>query len=276
MNKISYQTLREVGYDGYILENAPIRVLQFGEGNFLRAFVDYFFDLANERGAFCGKCALVQPIATGLTSLINEQEGLYTLYLRGSESGATVDKRRVISSVAKCLNPYELGDYDEILKIAASHDLEYIVSNTTEAGIVYDPACSLEDTPPASFPAKLTQVLLARYNAGGSGVVILSCELIDNNGDELRRCVNKYIELWELSEAFKKWNDEQNFYCNTLVDRIVSGYPRDEETKAHLEALIGEKDELVSIGEPFGLWAVEKKGDIASYIKEGVHNIEVV
>jgi tagaturonate reductase len=101
-------------------------------------------------------------------------------------------------------------------------------------------------------------------------------ELIDNNADELKKCVDKYIELWSLPEAFKKWNDEQNCYCNTLVDRIVSGYPRDEETKKHLEELIGEKDELVSVGEPFGLWAVEKKGDIAKYIQEGVHNIEVV
>jgi tagaturonate reductase len=101
-------------------------------------------------------------------------------------------------------------------------------------------------------------------------------ELIDNNANELKKCVDQYIALWNLPEAFKKWNDEKNFYCNTLVDRIVSGYPRDEETKAHLEALIGEKDDLVSIGEPFGLWAVEKKGDIAKYVKEGVHNIEVV
>ncbi|MBQ7363046.1 MAG: tagaturonate reductase [Clostridia bacterium] len=279
MNKISYQTLREVGYDGYILENAPIRVLQFGEGNFLRAFVDYFFDLANERGAFCGKCALVQPIATGLTSLINEQEGLYTLYLRGSESGATVDKRRVISSVAKCLNPYELGDYDEILKIAASHDLEYIVSNTTEAGIVYDPACSLEDTPPASFPAKLTQVLLARYNAGGSGVVILSCELIDNNGDELRRCVNKYIELWGLDEDFAKYVNEKCTFATTLVDRIVPGRVRDAEQLKKIEDECGYTDALTDVGEVFGVWVIE--GDDAlreklPFSRAGIDAVTVV
>ena len=129
-----------------------VKVLQFGEGNFLRAFVNYWFDLANERVGWNGKCVLVQPIAQGLTQLINEQEGLYTLYLRGSQNGQKVDDMRVISSVSRCLNPYEEAGFNAMLEVAASDDLEIVVSNTTEAGIVYDPACQLSDKPAASFP----------------------------------------------------------------------------------------------------------------------------
>ncbi len=279
MKRISYKTLREVGYEGYILEDAPIRVLQFGEGNFLRAFVDYFFDLANERGAFFGKCALVQPIATGLTKQINEQEGLYTLYLRGSEGGEVVDRRRVISSVAKCLNPYERGDFEEMLRIAASHELEYIVSNTTEAGIVYDPACREEDAPAASFPGKLTQVLLARYKAGGSGLVILSCELIDNNGAELLHCVNKYIELWGLDEGFYRYVNEECTFATTLVDRIVPGRVRSEEQLRKMEDECGYTDALTDVGEVFGVWVIE--GDTAlreklPFARAGIDAVSVV
>ena len=152
MEKLNYQVLEQSGYDGYILKDAPEKVLQFGEGNFLRAFVDYWFDVSNERVGWNGKVVLVQPIAMGLTKLINDQEGLYTLYLRGRENGEKVDAKRVISSVSRCLNPYEKDDFDAMMAVAESDDLEYIVSNTTEAGIVYDPACQLTDCPASSFP----------------------------------------------------------------------------------------------------------------------------
>ena len=162
MEKLSYAALKAAGYPGYVLEDAPEKVLQFGEGNFLRAFVNYWFDVSNEKAGWNGKCVLVQPIAPGLAGLINEQEGLYTLYLRGRENGEKVDKKRVISSVSRCLNPYEKADFDAMMEVAVSDDLEYVVSNTTEAGIVYDPACKLDDVPAASFPGKLTQVLYKR------------------------------------------------------------------------------------------------------------------
>ena len=191
MEKLNYKVLKESGYAGYILENAPEKVMQFGEGNFLRAFVNYWFDLANEKAGWNGKCCLVQPIAPGLANMINEQEGLYTLYLRVSEKGQKVDDKRVISSVSRCLNPYEAEGFEEMMKLAVSEDLEIIVSNTTEAGIVYDPACNLNDKPCASFPGKLTQVLYARYQAGKKGIIMLACELIDNNGKELLKCVNQ-------------------------------------------------------------------------------------
>ena len=201
METLNYQVLEKSGYDGYILKNAPEKVLQFGEGNFLRAFVDYWFDLANEKADWNGKCVLVQPIAPGLAKMINEQEGLYTLYLRGSENGQKVDDKRVISSVSRCLNPYEKADYEKMMDVAASDDLEIIVSNTTEAGIVYDPACQQNDCPPSSFPAKLTQVLYHRYKAGKKGIIMLACELIDNNGKELLKCVNQYIDQWGLEDG---------------------------------------------------------------------------
>lgn len=257
MKKLTYETLNELGYEGYLLKSAPEKVMQFGEGNFLRAFVDYWFDVANEKAGWNGKCVLVQPIAQGLTSLINEQQGLYTLYLRGTENGECVDRKRVISSVSRCLNPYEPAGLEAMMQLAVSDDLEYIVSNTTEAGIVYDPACSLNDAPAASFPGKLTQVLYARFRAGKSGLVILSCELIDNNGKELLKCVNRYIEQWELGEAFGAYVNEQCTFCSTLVDRIVTGRIRDAAEVARLEAENGYTDPLTDVGEVFGVWNIE-------------------
>ena len=257
MEQLCYETLEKAGYTGYLLKNAPERVLQFGEGNFLRAFADYWFDMANEKAGWNGKCVLVQPIAQGLTQLINRQEGLYTLYLRGRQNGEKVDAKRVISSMSRCLNPYEKQDYDAMMDVAAGEALEYIVSNTTEAGIVYDPSCRLEDCPPASFPAKLTQVLLHRWRAGRPGVVVLSCELIDNNGKELLRCVNQYIKQWGLEEGFARWVNGDCTFCSTLVDRIVPGRIRDAAEAARLEDENGYRDALIDVGEVFGVWNIE-------------------
>ena len=257
MEQLCYETLEKAGYTGYLLKNAPERVLQFGEGNFLRAFADYWFDMANEKAGWNGKCVLVQPIAQGLTQRINRQEGLYTLYLRGRQNGEKVDVKRVISSVSRCLNPYEKQDYDAMMDVAAGEALEYIVSNTTEAGIVYDPSCRLEDCPPASFPAKLTQVLLHRWRAGRPGVVVLSCELIDNNGKELLRCVNQYIKQWGLEEGFARWVNGDCTFCSTLVDRIVPGRIRDAAEAARLEEENGYRDALIDVGEVFGVWNIE-------------------
>ena len=257
MEQLCYETLEKAGYTGYLLKNAPERVLQFGEGNFLRAFADYWFDMANEKAGWNGKCVLVQPIAQGLTQRINRQEGLYTLYLRGRQNGEKVDAKRVISSVSRCLNPYEKQDYDAMMDVAAGEALEYIVSTTTEAGIVYDPSCRLEDCPPASFPAKLTQVLLHRWRAGRPGVVVLSCELIDNNGKELLRCVNQYIKQWGLEEGFARWVNGDCTFCSTLVDRIVPGRIRDAAEAARLEDENGYRDALIDVGEVFGVWNIE-------------------
>ena len=257
MNTLNYEELKRSGYKGYVLKDAPEKVLQFGEGNFLRAFVNYWFDVANEKANWNGKCCLVQPIEQGLADLINRQEGLYTLYLRGAENGQKVDQKRVISSVSRCLNPYEAEGFREMMEVAVSDDLEYVVSNTTEAGIVYDPACQFKDTPCASFPGKLTQVLYKRFQAGKSGFVILSCELIDNNGKELQKCVNQYIDQWGLEAEFKSYVNNSCTFCSTLVDRIVPGRIRDAVEVTRLNEENGYTDPLMDVGEVFGVWNIE-------------------
>ncbi len=275
MEKLNYEILKKSGYPGYILENAPEKVMQFGEGNFLRAFVNYWFDLANEKAGWNGKCCLVQPIASGLASMINEQEGLYTLYLRGSENGQRVDCKRVISSVSRCLNPYEEEGFREMLKLAVSDDLEIIVSNTTEAGIVYEPACQLSDVPAASFPGKLTQVLYARFLAKKPGVIVLACELIDNNGKELQKCVNRYIEQWNLGAEFDAYVNGECIFCGSLVDRIVPGRIRDPKEVAELEEKHGYADPLLDVGEVFGIWVIEgdtKLNDVLPFRKAGIED----
>ncbi|MBR0150029.1 MAG: tagaturonate reductase, partial [Synergistaceae bacterium] len=264
MALLNYDVLAKSGYAGYVLPSAPEKVMQFGEGNFLRAFVDYFFDIANEKAGFNGKVVLVQPIASGLTDMINQQEGLYTLYLRGSEKGQKVDLKRVISSCSRGLNPYAPGGWQSVLDLAKSPDLEIIVSNTTEAGIVYEEGSKFEQTPPDSFPAKLTRVLYERWKAGLDGVVILSCELIDNNGKELLSCVNKYIALWGLEGAFKDWVNGKNIFCSTLVDRIVPGRIRNPEELAALNKANGYEDNLLDVGEVFGVWVIEGPAELES------------
>ena len=257
MEKLNYETLKKQGYPGYILKEAPERVLQFGEGNFLRAFVDYFIDIANEKSGFDGKAVLVQPIAHGLAETINAQEGLYTLYLRGFENGQKVNDKRVVSSVSRCIDPYT--DFADLLACAHNPALRYLASNTTEAGIAFDPACKFTDAPPASFPGKLTRFLYERYTAFGAekgkGFVILSCELIDNNGRELEKCVQQYIDLWNLGTDFGRWVQEENLFCSTLVDRIVTGYPHAEAAALNEEN--GYEDSLLDTGEVFGFWAIE-------------------
>ena len=257
METLNYEVLQKSGYTGYILRDAPEKVLQFGEGNFLRAFADAWFDLANERAGWNGKCCLVQPIPTGLAAAINAQQGLYTLYLRGRQDGRAVSEKRVISSVSRCLDPYTQDGYAAMLAVAVSDDLEIIVSNTTEAGIAYDPACRKADCPPASFPAKLAQVLHARWQAGKPGVIVLSCELIDENGKELLRCVDAYIRQWGLEADFRAWVHSACTFCSTLVDRIVPGRIRDAAEAARLDAENGYHDELIDVGEVFGVWNIE-------------------
>lgn len=253
MEKLSYQALEAQGFQGYLLKEAPERVLQFGEGNFLRAFVDYFVDVMNEKAGFNSKVVLTQPIAPGLADIINSQEGLYTLFLRGRENGQQVNRKRVISCVSRCLNPYQ--DYQALLACAENPELRFLVSNTTEAGIAFDPACKFDDTPPSSFPAKLTRFLYQRYKLGLPGFVILSCELIDHNGEELKKCVREYISLWGLEEEFARWTENENLFCSTLVDRIVTGYPRSEAADICRE--LGYQDDLIDTGEVFGFWVIE-------------------
>lgn len=262
MDRLSYRTLEEQGYDGYLLKDAPERVLQFGEGNFLRAFVDYFIDVINETMGFNGKVVVVQPRAkrpgrADHAQILNEQDGLYTLYLRGFENGKKVNRKRIISCVSRCLNAYT--DYEALMACAANPDLRFITCNTTEAGIVCDPSCGFTDTPPSSYPAKLTQFLYRRYEKFGAqpgkGFVILACELIDDNGKELKKCVQQYAGQWELGEGFLSWLDRENLFCSTLVDRIVTGFPRGEADALAREN--GYEDGMLDTGEVFASWVIE-------------------
>ena len=264
METLNYKVLEQTGYHGYILKDAPVKVMQFGEGNFLRAFVDYFYDIANEKAGYNGKVKLVQPIGNfpQMADWINEQEGLYTLYLRGSEKGQKVDAKRVISCVSDCVCPYVDDKWDEVLALARSEELETVVSNTTEAGIAYTQGDSAFDqVPPNSFPAKLTRVLYERYKAfqgaADKGLVILSCELIDNNGKELKKCCNNYAKDWNLEAEFIDWMNEANTFCSTLVDRIVPGRIRDPKELAALEEANGYTDKALDVGEVFGVWVIE-------------------
>ncbi|MEE8885392.1 MAG: tagaturonate reductase [Eubacteriales bacterium] len=275
---LNYKTLKDSGYSGYILEKAPVRVLQFGEGNFLRAFVDYWFDMSNEKAGFNGKVAVVQPIAQGLTDQINKQQGLYTLYLRGSENGEKINRKRVISAVDSCYNPYLEEDWEKIKKIIVSPELEYIVSNTTEAGIVYDPDVKADDLPPASFPGKLTALLYERFRAGIGGITILSCELIDNNGKELEKCVLHHADDWKLGDDFKSWLRDDCLFCSTLVDRIVPGRIRDPKEMEEITKENGYRDDLVDVGEVFGVWYIEGPAELEDRLpfKKAGLNVHVV
>ena len=218
----------------------PEKVLQFGEGNFLRAFTDWMIDKANREGHYNGSIVVCQPIAQGLAPMLNDQQGMYTLAMRGIENGEAVEKIEALTSVSRAINPYE--NYDALLELARSADLEVIVSNTTEAGISYRAGDQLTDTPPTSFPAKITAFLYERYKAfdGASdkGLLFLPVELIDNNGAELKRIVLQYAKEWELPEAFCAWVENDNHFTSTLVDRIVTGYPKDEISYFRSESVV--------------------------------------
>lgn len=228
-------------------------IIQFGEGNFLRGFADYFIHKLNEKGLYSGKAVIVQPIAKGLCDKINEQNGVYNLFLRGIENSKEVNEHTEIHSISRAINPYE--DFEAFLDLAKNEDFRFIISNTTEAGIAYDPDCRVSDAPPSSFPAKLTLLLYERFKAKLPGFIIFACELIDNNGKELQKCVLKYIQQWQLGEDFFEWVISENKFCNTLVDRIVTGYPKDEAETLCRE--IGWNDQLLDTAEIFHLWVIE-------------------
>ena len=237
--------------------NYPEKVLQFGEGNFLRAFVDWMIDKANRDGIYQGSIVLCQPIAQGLKDMINAQDGVYTLAMRGAENGQPVENIEVITSVSRCINPYE--NYEDLMEIARSADLEVVVSNTTEAGIAYHAVDKLTDRPPVSFPAKVTAFLYERYKAFNGdpekGLLFLPVELIDNNGAELKRIVLQYAQEWGLGREFTDWVNTANEFTSTLVDRIVTGYPRDEVS--YFEEKLGYKDNIIDTSELFNLWVIE-------------------
>ena len=241
----------------------PIRMLQFGEGNFLRAFVDYMLDIANEKGVFGGSIAIVKPIAFGNLDSFYAQDNFYTVILRGKENGKTVNDSRIITSVSKVLDCAE--DYDEYMALASLDTLRFVVSNTTEAGIVLDDKDNFDGLP-NTYPGKLTKFLYERYTVFSGekdkGLIILPVELIEDNGKKLRECVLTLADIWNLPPEFKDWVKENNIFCSTLVDRIVTGYPKGEAENICKE--LGYDDRLIDVGEPFALWIIESERNIST------------
>lgn len=244
-------------------KDRPIKVVQFGEGNFLRAFVDYMIDIANEQGKFDGDIVLIKPITFGSLDMFHKQDCQYTVSLRGMVDGEAKVLNRLITSVADAVDAYE--EYEKYMGLAEIDTLRFVVSNTTEAGIVYDASDSFELNPPKTFPGKLTKFLYHRYETfqgdKNKGLIMLPVELIDDNGIMLKKCVMQLIELWGLGDAFKSWVEEACVFTSTLVDRIVTGYPRDNE-KEEWEKL-GYEDHIMVTGEPFALWVIESSRDIS-------------
>ena len=235
----------------------PVKVLQFGEGNFLRAFVDWIIDILNEKADFNGSVQVIQPIEKGMASVLSEQDGLYHLILQGIQNGEQKDLTRLITSVNDAIDPYD--DYQNFLSQAENPDLQFIISNTTEAGIAFDERDTSYKQLPNSFPGKLTALLHHRYmhfnGTPPKDLVVIPCELIDKNGSNLKRIILQYADLWNLDNSFKDWVKNQIAFCNTLVDRIVPGYPRERATE--IEQEIGYNDKLIVSGEFFHLWVIE-------------------
>ncbi|MCL2253392.1 MAG: tagaturonate reductase [Lachnospiraceae bacterium] len=245
----------------------PVKIFQYGEGNFLRGFVEYMIQIANDKKVFNGNIQIVKATSFGSLELLKSQECVYTVLLRGKKDGETYVEKQVITSVADTVASYE--EYEDYAAFAKSEELRFIVSNTTEAGIVYDETDEIAFTPPKTFPGKLTKFLYERFEyfngAPHMGMIILPVELIENNGDTLKDCCLKYVTRWNLPQAFADWLNESNTFCNTLVDRIVTGYPHNEADD--LEREFGYEDKLIVAGEPFALWVIESK-DPSAVAKE--------
>lgn len=235
----------------------PIKVVQFGEGNFLRAFVDYAFQRLNKEVGLNAGIAMVQPLKEGMVNLINDQDGLYTLFMNGIKKGEKIQDIELITNIVKAINPYT--DFADFIALAKEEELQFIVSNTTEAGIEYVESDTPDSQPPGSFPAKLTVLLHERFKHfngdKAKGLTIIPCELIDYNSETLKKCILQYCDLWKLSDSFKIWVSDACTYHSTLVDRIVPGYPRAEieDYNNKLEY----QDNLIVAAEPFFLWAIE-------------------
>ena len=246
-----------------ITKTYPERIIQFGEGNFLRAFVDWIVFNMNNKTDFNSSVVIVQPLATGMIDILNNQDGLYHLNLQGLNNGETIDSIDLIDVVSRGLNPYT--NFKEYLKLAENPAIRFAISNTTEAGIAFDNSCKFEDKPASSFPGKLTQLLFHRFKTFGGamdkGLIILPCELIFHNGLELKKCIEQYVTYWNLGEEFKQWFETScGVYC-TLVDRIVPGFPHD--TINEILEKVQFEDKMVVKAEIFHLWVIEAPASVA-------------
>lgn len=261
--KRSVLTMKTINREMVHAPERPVKVVQFGEGNFLRGFVDYMIDIANEKGLFNGSIVLIKPIEFGNLDTFHAQDCKYTVSLRGIVDGEAKVLNRQISSVSDAVDAYT--EFDKYMALAQIETLRFVVSNTTEAGIVFDPSDRFEAAPAKTFPGKLTQFLYRRFETFGGamdkGLVMLPVELIDDNGIALKKCVLQLIELWGLSDDFRRWVEDACVFTSTLVDRIITGYPRANEQEEWEK--LGYIDRLMVTGEPFALWVIESERDIS-------------
>ena len=244
--------------------NISEQVIQFGEGGFLRGFADWMIQKMTDVGAFDGKVVVVQPIEQGLCDMLTAQDCKYTHIIRGSE-GVEVSQIDVIS---RCVKPYE--DLESYLSLADIPSMRFIISNTTESGIVFNEKDKAENAPAVSFPAKLTLLLKRRFDKSLGGFIILPCELIDRNGDNLKKCVLQYADLFGFGADFKAWVERENVFTNTLVDRINTGYPKGEELN------LGYEDNMVNTSEYFHLWVIETECDIEAELPFSKAGLNVI
>lgn len=239
----------------YTRPSRPIKILQFGEGVFLRAFADYAVDIANEENDFNGNIAVILP-RSGKTDRFAKQNNIYTVCLRGQQNGQVYTENRVITSIDSVISARD--EYDAFMALAHEDALEFVISNTTDAGIVYNDADQLSDCPPSTFPGKLTKFLYERYTYyngdAQKGLIMLPTELNDDNGQLLKSCVLQYVDLWKLEDGFTAWLSSACRFVDTLVDRIVAGYPA--ETIDSIQAELGYEDALLDQAEPFSLWVI--------------------
>lgn len=255
--------------------NLPIKVLQFGEGNFLRAFVDYSFFKLNKELDFNAGVAVVQPLAGGMVDMIEKQDGLYTLFLNGIKNGQKIQDIFLIDNIVKCVNPYK--DLQDFLDIAKVETLEFVISNTTEAGIEFVDSDVISDINKQSFPGKLAVFLYQRFTHFkgdfSKGLTIIPCELINYNGDTLKKVLLQYCDLWNLESEFKSWISDACSFHNTLVDRIVPGYPRNEIDQYNDK--LEYQDDILVTAEPFFLWVIEGGEDLKAKLPFHKINLDV-
>lgn len=241
----------------------PERIIQFGEGNFLRCFVDWIISNMNEKADFNSDVVIVQPLGMGRIDNLMEQDCLYHVNLQGLDNGKPVNSFRLIDCVSRALNPYK--QFAEFLALAEQPEMRFVISNTTEAGIAYDPSCKLDDAPASSYPGKLVQLLYHRYQYFkgdmSKGLIIFPCELIFLNGHKLKEVIYQYIDLWQLGDGFKEWFEKACGVYATLVDRIVPGFPRKDIDK--IKAELDYDDNNVVQGEFFHLWVIEAPESVA-------------
>lgn len=273
LNKQTYASLNKK-YSTQQNNAYPVKVLQFGEGNFLRAFIDYFIDELNDRGLFGGSICVVQGLPQGHTEVLSQQDQLYTVVSRGLEDGNEREIVKIVTSIKASINPYE--DFAAYFKQAENPDLRFVFSNTTEAGIVYSPEELLAEKLHASFPAKLTYFLWKRFEyfkgANDKGLIFFPCELIDNNGQKLKEIVLRLAKDWDLPATFVDWVCNHNTFNNTLVDRIVTGFPSDSFQA--LSKRLGYVDNMLDTSELFHFFVVEGPAFVKEEIpfdKAGLH-----